>query len=130
MQRAYELILDAAGEGICGLDKEGRATFVNRVATEILGWRPEDVVPLATHLVGQVCAELGRQALRLTRRQAETLMRHDGPGNVRELRNVMERAVILSAGDRLRLDLARPGARPGLDPDPSARVGGGMHDRP
>ena len=29
LQRRYELILNSAGEGICGLDVEGKATFVN-----------------------------------------------------------------------------------------------------
>ena len=39
LQSQHQLILDAAGEGIYGLDAEGRATFVNRAATEILGWQ-------------------------------------------------------------------------------------------
>ena len=34
------------------------------------------------------------------------LQEHQWPGNIRELRNVMERAVILTKGSRLRLDLA------------------------
>jgi DNA-binding NtrC family response regulator len=36
------------------------------------------------------------------------LQRYDWPGNIRELQNVIERAVILSKGVRLRLDLAMP----------------------
>ena len=35
-------------------------------------------------------------------------MRHRWPGNIRELRNVIERAVILSTGSRARFDLAMP----------------------
>ena len=43
LQTEHQLILDAAGEGIYGLDGEGRITFSNAAATEILGWRIEDV---------------------------------------------------------------------------------------
>jgi len=57
---------------------------------------------------------IGRQAI-------ATLQAHDWPGNIRELRNVIERAVIMSRGDRLRLDLAMVDARPGIvDAEPAA----------
>ncbi len=49
LQRKHELILDAAGEGVYGLDSNGRTTFVNRAATEILGWREEDVLGQPLH---------------------------------------------------------------------------------
>ena len=44
----------------------------------------------------------------LTREDVEWLQRYDWPGNIRELQNVIERAVILSKGVRLRLDVALP----------------------
>ena len=40
----HQLILDSAGEGIYGLDAEGKTTFANQAATRILGWRAEDVI--------------------------------------------------------------------------------------
>ena len=43
LQSRYELILDSAGEGIYGLDHEGRITFSNAAATRILGWEIDDV---------------------------------------------------------------------------------------
>ena len=43
-QIEHQLILDSAGEGIYGLDGDGRITFSNAAATEILGWKHEDVV--------------------------------------------------------------------------------------
>ncbi len=49
LQHKHKLILDAAGEGVYGLDSEGRTTFVNRAATEILGWREEDVLGQSLH---------------------------------------------------------------------------------
>ncbi len=41
LQRQKELILDSAGEGIVGLDRQGRATFVNPAGGRLLGWDPQ-----------------------------------------------------------------------------------------
>lgn len=49
VRRRHELILGAAGEGVYGLDADGRTTFVNRAATEILGWREEDILGQVVH---------------------------------------------------------------------------------
>ena len=68
--------------------------------------RPEDIAPLAQHFLERTCAELGREPMRLSKSQADSLKRHRWPGNIRELKNVIERAVILSKSDRVRLDLA------------------------
>ena len=70
--------------------------------------RLEDIAPLARHFLNLSCSELGREELRLTQQHVDCLARHDWPGNIRELKNVMERAVILSSGRQLRLDLAMP----------------------
>lgn len=70
--------------------------------------RRADIVPLAHHFLESVCQDFGRPRLSLTQQQADSLSRHDWPGNIRELKNVIERAVILSKGNRLRLDLAMP----------------------
>ncbi len=67
--------------------------------------RKEDIGLLAQHFVGQACKELGKQDLQLSRRHVSLLEAQDWPGNIRELKNVIERSVILSTGDRLRLDL-------------------------
>ncbi|MCP5152529.1 MAG: sigma 54-interacting transcriptional regulator [Ectothiorhodospiraceae bacterium] len=71
--------------------------------------RPEDIAALAEHFLTRACAELGREPMRLSRQQVQRLTRHRWPGNIRELRNVIERAVILGSGTRARLDLAMPG---------------------
>jgi two-component system sensor kinase FixL len=44
LQRRYELILNSAGEGICGLDLDGRATFVNPAVARITGWQIEELI--------------------------------------------------------------------------------------
>jgi two-component system sensor kinase FixL len=44
MQRRNELILNSAGEGICGFDLQGRTTFVNPAAAKITGWKVEELL--------------------------------------------------------------------------------------
>lgn len=68
--------------------------------------RGEDVVQLAVHFLERACQDFGHAPLTLSRQQAALLRQYDWPGNIRELKNVIERAVILSQGKVLRLDLA------------------------
>ncbi len=42
--RTKELQLNSAGEGICGLDLDGRATFVNPAVARITGWQIEELI--------------------------------------------------------------------------------------
>lgn len=49
LERQNQLILNAAGEGIYGINAEGRATFVNRAAQEMLGWTSEDLLGRNIH---------------------------------------------------------------------------------
>ncbi len=44
-----QLILDAAGEGIYGINAEGNTTFVNRAAQEMLGWSSADLMGKNIH---------------------------------------------------------------------------------
>lgn len=44
LQRRYEHILNSAGEGIYGLDLQGRTTFVNPAAARVTGWTVEELV--------------------------------------------------------------------------------------
>lgn len=47
--RRNELILESAGEGIYGLDTEGRTTFVNPAAAQMLGYKPKDLIGQLHH---------------------------------------------------------------------------------
>jgi PAS domain S-box-containing protein len=71
--------------------------------------RADDVIQLAQHFLLQTCSDFGRAPLALTQAQAQKLRDYNWPGNIRELKNVIERAVILSTGKVLRLDLSMPG---------------------
>ena len=78
--------------------------------------RREDILQLAKHFIEQTCADFGRPLMKLTRAQAKALQAYSWPGNIRELKNVIERAVILSDGSSLRFDLAptMPTAKPAV----------------
>ena len=52
----------------------------------------------------RIIAATNRDLRTLTRSQADGLLAYDWPGNVREMRNVIERAVIMAHGKRLRFD--------------------------
>ncbi|WP_195819882.1 sigma-54 interaction domain-containing protein [Roseobacter sp. MH60115] len=49
LERQNQLILNAAGEGIYGVNAEGKTTFVNRAAQEMLGWTTEDLIGRDIH---------------------------------------------------------------------------------
>ncbi|WP_425091520.1 sigma 54-interacting transcriptional regulator [Tropicimonas sp. S265A] len=49
LERQNQLILNAAGEGIYGVNAEGKTTFVNRAAQEMLGWTAEDLLGRDIH---------------------------------------------------------------------------------
>jgi transcriptional regulator with GAF, ATPase, and Fis domain len=68
--------------------------------------RSDDIPLLATHAIAEVSTRLRIQAPTLTQADAARLQQYDWPGNIRELKNVIERALILSKGVGLRLDIA------------------------
>ncbi|MCG6113336.1 MAG: sigma 54-interacting transcriptional regulator, partial [Paracoccus sp.] len=49
LERQNQLILNAAGEGIYGVNAEGETTFVNRAAQEMLGWTAADLLGRDIH---------------------------------------------------------------------------------
>jgi transcriptional regulator with GAF, ATPase, and Fis domain len=67
--------------------------------------RKEDIAVLAAHFVDLSARKLNRPLPRLTQANILALQRYDWPGNIRELQNVIERAVITASAGRLRFDL-------------------------
>jgi len=61
--------------------------------------RREDLPALAATLLSRIGAEVGRPGLRLGEAALQRLVQQPWPGNARELRNVLERAAILTEGD-------------------------------
>lgn len=78
------------------------AVFPVRMPT--LRERPEDVSHLADVLLGLIARDLGRPGLCLDDGARAAIVAADFPGNVRELRNALERAAILAESTRLTVD--------------------------
>jgi DNA-binding NtrC family response regulator len=75
--------------------------------------RIEDIPLLARNILHAVCARMGKAEVLLGPEAESQLLRYPWPGNIRELANVLERAMILLKGDRLEaLDVSLDGARP------------------
>jgi PAS domain S-box-containing protein len=51
LRRQHELILNSVGEGVYGLDLEGRVTFVNPAAAKMIGWDISDLIGQSMHSV-------------------------------------------------------------------------------
>ena len=66
--------------------------------------RPEDILLLAEHFLAQFAAQARRPAMQLTSDARRRLQAHAWPGNIRELRNLMERVAFLAANDRVDAD--------------------------
>ncbi|HKQ76532.1 MAG TPA: sigma-54 dependent transcriptional regulator [Blastocatellia bacterium] len=64
--------------------------------TPALRERVEDIPALARHLLAKCAADLGRNDLELSPDAERALLAYAWPGNIRELRNVLERAALLS----------------------------------
>jgi PAS domain S-box-containing protein len=67
--------------------------------------RPMDIPQLAAHFLKQVGQRLNMPGRRLRKSDIERLQAYAWPGNIRELQNVIERALITSEGLDLRIDL-------------------------
>ena len=67
--------------------------------------RNDDILPLAHHFVQHFNAEFGKNVSGFSKSAERYLLDYDWPGNIRELRNVIERAIILESGDTLKLEL-------------------------
>jgi two-component system nitrogen regulation response regulator NtrX len=75
--------------------------------------RKEDIPALVEHFARQVCAQNGWKALPFTAEAIASLQAYSWPGNIRELRNVVERLLLLADNevDRAAVDLALPGSK-------------------
>jgi two-component system response regulator HydG len=63
--------------------------------------RAEDIRPLADRFIAKACEEHRRAITRVEPGFYERLLRYEWPGNIRQLRNVIESSVLFTAGDTL-----------------------------
>ncbi|MBI4799172.1 MAG: sigma-54-dependent Fis family transcriptional regulator [Desulfarculus sp.] len=74
--------------------------------------RQADILPMAEMFLQRICHELKRPLVGLSPQARRALLDYPWPGNIRELRNVIERAVLFTEGDQLTLgdlNLTMPG---------------------
>ncbi|MGH7565359.1 MAG: sigma-54-dependent transcriptional regulator [Gemmatimonadota bacterium] len=67
--------------------------------------RREDILPLVTHFIQTIGAEMAKAVTGVSDEAMELLMRYDWPGNIRELENMIERAIVLCEAERLEVHL-------------------------
>ena len=63
--------------------------------------RPEDIPPFAMKFLLEACKELDKQVLGITDSALDLLIQHPWTGNIRELKNVIRKATLLTEGDRV-----------------------------
>ncbi len=69
-----------------------------------LSQRREDIPLLIDHFIQKFNAKMGKQILGLADQALRLLLKHDYPGNVRELENIIEHAFVLCTGNRIDVD--------------------------
>jgi two-component system, NtrC family, response regulator AlgB len=84
--------------------------------------RRADLIPLVEHLVRFFAKQTGRPIVEITEEAKQGILRYAWPGNIRELRNAIERGVILASGATF--GLADLPARIGAPSSPGVEVGG------
>lgn len=98
---------DLASEVRAGCFREDLYFRLNVIPIEVppLRERVDDIAQLTVHFARLACEKLGRPCPKLTRENIVQLQSYHWPGNIRELQNIIERAVILSRNGRLDFDL-------------------------
>jgi formate hydrogenlyase transcriptional activator len=78
--------------------------------------RREDISLLAWHFVRKYSQRMNKSVVHILEETIQALTRYHWPGNIRELQNVMERAVILTQGDTLNLPREKLERAPAVTP--------------
>jgi formate hydrogenlyase transcriptional activator len=73
------------------------------IAIPPLRLRLDDIPVLVAHFVQKFAQQMSKQISKIPMHAMEALVRHPWPGNIRELQNLIERAVILTRGDVLQI---------------------------
>ncbi len=80
--------------------------------------RVEDIPLLATYFLEKACRKLNKPVLPISLAVARRLQSYSWPGNIRELENVIERAVIVSSQGKLKIDIPDLTHPPTTEPAP------------
>jgi len=90
------------------------------ITSPALRERPMDIPQLAVHFLQQIGSRLGKTGMALRKHDMERLCSYAWPGNIRELQNVIERALITATGGDVLIDLPDSRVAPKLATKESA----------
>jgi len=137
MRRVDVRILASTNRDLSALIREGKfredlfyRLNVIPIVIPPLRERMEDIVPLCRHFLTMYGGKLGREAQSLSSEALDVILKHEWPGNIRELENVIARVVTLSAApvisaEEFRVIFSLGGARPPEAPSPAVETAGG-----
>jgi two-component system, NtrC family, nitrogen regulation response regulator NtrX len=91
--------------------------------------RKDDIPALVKHFAAQVCAQNGWKPAGFTREAIEELQKHSWAGNVRELRNVVERLILLATDAQVSQETVQFALPQTADTHPSAAGAGTLAER-
>ena len=85
--------------------------------------RPEDIPLLVEYLIERYATKTGKRIRKINKSTLTLFQAYDWPGNIRELQNVIERAVILCDGDTFSVDETWLAHDPRISDGPSIAIG-------
>jgi len=113
--RVETRIICATNTDLAAMVREGRFREdlyyrINTITIRIppLRDRKEDILPLAEHFLAQLSVSIGKPMKGISTDARQALCGYGWPGNARELRNIIERAVVLSVSDIIQPDCLPP----------------------
>ena len=128
-QQADIRVIAATNQDLTRLVAEGRfredlfyRINVIPISLPPLRERREDIGLLAEHFLAKYNEQMGKEIAGISRESMALLMEHDWPGNIRELENVVERAVALEATPTILPDSLPPSIRSDVPRPGSATV--------
>jgi len=95
---------------------------VSPISIPALRNRREDIPPVVWTFVGEFSEKMGKKVREISRGDMDRLQQYAWPGNIRELRNTIERAVILTSGAKLQVPALGAAPERGAKPQALADV--------
>ncbi len=101
-------VVAATNKDILSLVKDGKFREdlyyrLNVISVTIppLRERKSDIIPLANHFLRLYSVKMGKDVKKISNEARQLLLKYDWPGNIRELENVIERAIVLTHYDTI-----------------------------
>jgi two-component system, NtrC family, nitrogen regulation response regulator NtrX len=129
-------VLVATHRNLEDLVREGRfrqdlfhRVYVFPLTLPPLRERREDIPLLVAHFARLICVHNGWKLISFTPDAMQSLSAYSWPGNIRELRNVVERLILLANAEEVTADTVRSALPPTADPHAVDTASGSLADR-